>query len=75
LTGSLPTLIEGIHPDAATLPAADSRLRPAGCVDLGKGQEFRDVATKGHAEQAVLTLLSAGPAKRRRGVKPSSAGS
>ena len=27
-------------------------------ADLGQGQEFGDVATKGHAERAVLKLLS-----------------
>lgn len=27
-------------------------------ADLGKGQDFGDVATKGHAERAVLTLLT-----------------
>jgi DNA topoisomerase IB len=32
-------------------------------ADLGKGQEFGDVATKGHAERAVLELLTSAPAR------------
>jgi hypothetical protein len=32
-------------------------------ADLGKGREFGDVATRGHAERAVLKLITehAGP--------------
>jgi DNA topoisomerase IB len=44
-------------------------------VDLGQGQEFGDVATKGRAEGAVLTLLSPGPAGRSASLKPAAAGS
>ena len=32
-------------------------------ADLGQGQEFGDVATKGPAEHALLKLLSSGPAR------------
>ena len=32
-------------------------------ADLGKGREFGDVATKGHAEKALLRLLSSGRAR------------
>jgi DNA topoisomerase-1 len=35
-------------------------------ADLGKGREFGDVATKGHAEQALLRLVSSGSAKPAR---------
>jgi DNA topoisomerase IB len=35
-------------------------------ADLGQGQEFGDVATKGHAERAVLKLLASAPARHGR---------
>ena len=53
----------------ATRTASRSRQSLA---DLGQGQEFGDVATKGKAEQALLKLLSSGS---RPGLKSASAGS
>jgi DNA topoisomerase IB len=44
----------------------EGRTIASALADLGQGQEFGDVATKGAAERAVLTLLSAGPTSRVR---------
>jgi DNA topoisomerase IB len=45
-----------IDPRVIALYEKDVTIAPA-LADLGQGQEFGDVATKGHAERAVLKLL------------------
>jgi DNA topoisomerase-1 len=45
-----------IDPRIIELYEAGSTIAPA-LADLGKGRDFGDVATKGHAERAVLALL------------------
>ncbi len=46
-----------IDPRIITLYEQDVTIAPA-LADLGEGQDFGDVATKGHAERAVLRLLT-----------------
>ena len=46
-----------IDPRVIELYQQGTTIAPA-LPDLGKGRDFGDVATKGHAERAVLTLLS-----------------
>jgi DNA topoisomerase IB len=46
-----------IDPRIITLYEQGRTIAPA-LADLGQGQEFGDVATKGHAERAVLRLLA-----------------
>jgi DNA topoisomerase IB len=64
--GNTPAVARASYIDPRVITRYEEGITIASSLaDLGKGQEFGDVATKGHAEQAVLKLLSAGPAKRR----------
>jgi DNA topoisomerase IB len=46
-----------IDPRVITLYEQGITIAPA-LPDLGKGRDFGDVATKGHAERAVLRLIT-----------------
>ncbi|HEX6452110.1 MAG TPA: hypothetical protein VF060_21945 [Trebonia sp.] len=48
-----------IDPRVIELYAEGITIAPA-LGDLGKGREFGDAATEGHAERAVLDLISSG---------------
>jgi DNA topoisomerase I len=74
--GNTPAVARASYIDPRVITRYEEGITIASSLaDLGKGQEFGDVATKGHAERAVLKLLSADLAKRGGGLKSSSAGS
>jgi DNA topoisomerase IB len=58
--GNTPAVARGSYIDPRIIARYEEGITIASSLaDLGKGQEFGDVATKGHAERAVLKLLSA----------------
>jgi DNA topoisomerase IB len=58
--GNTPAVARASYVDPRVIARYEEGATIAGALaDLGKGQEFGDVATKGRAEQAVLKLLTA----------------
>ena len=71
--GNTPAVARASYIDPRVITHYEEGITIASSLaDLGKGQEFGDVATKGHAERAVLKMLSSGS---RPGLKSASAGS
>ncbi len=61
--GNTPAVARASYIDPRVITHYEEGITIASSLaDLGKGQEFGDVATKGHAERAVLKMLSASPA-------------
>jgi DNA topoisomerase IB len=57
--GNTPAVARASYIDPRVITQFEAGVTIASSLaDLGKDQEFGDVATKGHAERAVLTLLS-----------------
>jgi DNA topoisomerase IB len=57
--GNTPAVARGSYIDPRVIARYEEGVTIASSLaDLGKGQEFGDVATKGHAERAVLALLT-----------------
>jgi DNA topoisomerase IB len=57
--GNTPAVARGSYIDPRVIARYEEGATIASSLaDLGKGQEFGDVATKGHAERAVLALLT-----------------
>jgi len=62
--GNTPAVARASYIDPRVIARYEDGITIASSLaDLGKGREFGDVATKGHAEQALLKLLSSGPAR------------
>jgi DNA topoisomerase IB len=74
--GNTPAVARASYIDQRVIARCEEGATIASSLaDLGQGQEFGDVATKGRAEQAVLALLSPKAAERRGSLKLPSAGS
>jgi DNA topoisomerase IB len=57
--GNTPAVARGSYIDPRVIARYEEGVTIASSLaDLGKGQEFGDMATKGHAERAVLALLT-----------------
>jgi DNA topoisomerase IB len=57
--GNTPAVARGSYIDPRVIARYEEGATIASSLaDLGKGQEFGDVATKGHAERAVLALVT-----------------
>jgi DNA topoisomerase IB len=62
--GNTPAVARASYIDPRVIARYEEGLTIASSLaDLGKGQEFGDVATKGHAERAVLELLTSAPVR------------
>ena len=62
--GNTPAVARASYIDPRVIARYEGGITIASSLaDLGKGREFGDVATKGHAERALLKLLSSGPAQ------------
>jgi DNA topoisomerase-1 len=62
--GNTPAVARASYIDSRAIARYEDGITIASSLaDLGKGREFGDVATKGHAEQAPLRLLSSGRAR------------
>src|ERR1700722_12928396 len=62
--GNTPAVARTSYIDARVIARYEDGITIASSLaDLGKGREFGDVATKGHAEKALLRLLSSGRAR------------
>jgi DNA topoisomerase IB len=60
--GNTPAVARASYIDPRVIARYEDGITIASSLaDLGKGREFGDVATTGHAEQALLKLLSSGP--------------
>ncbi len=62
--GNTPAVARASYIDPRVIARYEDGITIASSLaDLGKGREFGDVATKGHAEKALLRLLSSGRAR------------
>jgi DNA topoisomerase IB len=62
--GNTPAVARASYIDPRVIARYEEGVTIASSLaDLGKGQEFGDVATKGHAERAVLELLTSAPVR------------